>query len=57
MCFIRFNGFSTWTMLQPNANAKRNIVTKELRMLGYNREQYGSNPFIYGPQYTEVFAG
>jgi hypothetical protein len=23
----------------------------------YNREQYGSNPLFYGPQYTEGFAG
>ena len=23
----------------------------------YNREQYGSNPLFYGPQYTEAFAG
>jgi hypothetical protein len=23
----------------------------------YNREQYGSNPLFYGPQYTGSFAG
>ena len=23
----------------------------------YNREQYGTNPLFYGPQYTEAFAG
>lgn len=55
-------GFSTWTMLPVRANA--NVIINENKpsdarevLAYYNREQYGSNPLFYGPQYTEVFAG
>jgi hypothetical protein len=59
MCFIRFNGFSTWTMLPIRANANVNINENKPSdarevLAYYNREQYGSNPLFYGPQYTEV---
>jgi hypothetical protein len=52
-------GFSTWTMLPVRANA--NVIINETKpsdareVTYYNREQYGSNPLFYGPQYTEVF--
>ncbi len=55
-------GFSTWLMLPIRANA--NTVINENKpsdarevLAYYNREQYGSNPLFYGPQYTETFAG
>ena len=55
-------GFSTWMMLPIRANA--NTVINENKpsdaaevLAYYNREQYGSNPLFYGPQYTEGFAG
>lgn len=55
-------GFSTWLMLPIRANA--NTVINENKpsdarevLAYYNREQYGSNPLFYGPQYTEVFSG
>ncbi|MCF8321763.1 MAG: DUF2723 domain-containing protein [Flavobacterium sp.] len=55
-------GFSTWLMLPIRANA--NTVINENKpsdarevLAYYNREQYGTNPLFYGPQYTEVFAG
>ncbi len=55
-------GFSTWLMLPIRANA--NTVINENKpsdarevLAYYNREQYGSNPLFYGPQYTEAFAG
>lgn len=55
-------GFSTWLMLPIRANA--NVIINENRpsdarevLAYYNREQYGSNPLFYGPQYTETFAG
>ncbi|WP_291097027.1 MULTISPECIES: DUF2723 domain-containing protein [unclassified Flavobacterium] len=57
-----FIGFSTWMMLPIRANA--NVVINENKpsdarevLAYYNREQYGSNPLFYGPQYTEAFAG
>jgi len=57
-----FIGFSTWMMLPIRANA--NTVINENKpsdarevLAYYNREQYGSNPLFYGPQYTEAFAG
>jgi hypothetical protein len=46
-------------MLPVRANA--NVIINENKpsdareVLAYNREQYGSNPLFYGPQYTEVF--
>ena len=55
-------GFSSWLMLPIRANA--NTVINENKpsdarevLAYYNREQYGSNPLFYGPQYTEAFAG
>jgi hypothetical protein len=55
-------GFSTWMMLPIRANA--NTVINENKpsdarevLAYYNREQYGTNPLFYGPQYTEAFAG
>lgn len=55
-------GFSTWMMLPIRANA--NTVINENKpsdaaevLAYYNREQYGSNPLFYGPQYTDTFAG
>ena len=55
-------GFSTWMMLPIRANA--NVIINENKpsdarevLAYYNREQYGSNPLFYGPQYTEAFAG
>lgn len=55
-------GFSSWMMLPIRANA--NTVINENKpsdarevLAYYNREQYGSNPLFYGPQYTETFAG
>jgi hypothetical protein len=52
MCFIRFNGFSTWTMLPIRANANVNINENKpsdaREVFYYNREQYGSNPLFYG---------
>lgn len=55
-------GFSTWMLLPIRANA--NTVINENKpsdarevLAYYNREQYGSNPLFYGPQYTETFAG
>jgi hypothetical protein len=57
MCFILI-GFSTWTMLPPanaNVNINENKPSDAREVLAYyNREQYGSNPLFYGPQYTEV---
>lgn len=57
-----FIGFSTWMLLPIRANA--NVVINENKpsdarevLAYYNREQYGSNPLFYGPQYTETFAG
>ncbi|PRZ25005.1 glycosyltransferase family 117 protein [Flavobacterium granuli] len=55
-------GFSTWTMLPIRANANVNINENKPSdarevLAYYNREQYGSNPLFYGPQYTETFAG
>jgi hypothetical protein len=57
-----FIGFSTWMMLPIRANA--NVVINENKpsdarevLAYYNREQYGSNPLFYGPQYTETFSG
>jgi len=55
-------GFSTWLMLPIRANAdtviNENKPSDAREVLAYyNREQYGSNPLFYGPQYTETFAG
>lgn len=55
-------GFSTWMMLPIRANA--NTVINENKpsdarevLAYYNREQYGSNPLFYGPQFTDTYAG
>lgn len=57
-----FVGFSTWLMLPIRSNA--NVVINENEptdarevLAYYNREQYGSLPLFYGPQYTDVYAG
>ncbi|QBN18953.1 glycosyltransferase family 117 protein [Flavobacterium nackdongense] len=55
-------GFSTWMMLPIRANAdtviNENKPSDAREVLAYyNREQYGSNPLFYGPQYTEAFSG
>jgi hypothetical protein len=52
MCFIRFNGFSTWTMLPIRANANVNINENKPSdarevLAYYNREQYGSNFILW----------
>ncbi|NBL63773.1 DUF2723 domain-containing protein [Flavobacterium sp. NST-5] len=55
-------GFSTWMMLPIRANA--NVVINENKpsdarevLAYYNREQYGSNPLFYGPQFSDTYAG
>ena len=62
LCFIYiFIGFSTWMMLPIRANAgtvineNRPSDAREL-LAYYNREQYGHNPLLYGPQFTEQYA-
>ncbi|MGL6119041.1 MAG: glycosyltransferase family 117 protein, partial [Fusobacteriaceae bacterium] len=57
-----FIGFSTWLMLPIRSNA--NVVINENEpsdarevLAYYNREQYGSLPLFYGPQYTDIYAG
>jgi hypothetical protein len=52
MCFIRFNGFSTWTMLPVRANANVNInenKPSDAREVLLIIIEYGSNPLFYGP--------
>ena len=54
-------GFSSWIMLPIRANAGTTINennpnnAREL-LAYYNLEQYGYNPFLYGPQFTDQFA-
>ena len=55
-------GFSNWLMLPIRSNS--DIVINENKPSNaadvldyYNREQYGSNPLLFGPQYTDEFAG
>lgn len=56
-----FIGFSSWLMLPIRANAgtvineNRPSDAREL-LAYYNREQYGHNPLLYGPQFTEIYA-
>lgn len=56
-----FIGFSSWIMLPIRANAGTTINennpnnAREL-LAYYNLEQYGYNPFLYGPQFTDQFA-
>ncbi len=57
-----FIGFSSWTMLPIRANAgttiNENNPSNARELLAYySLEQYGSNPFLYGPQFTDQFAG
>jgi len=55
-------GFSSWIMLPIRANAGVNINendpnnAREL-LAYYNREQYPENPLLFGPQFTDIFAG
>ena len=55
-------GFTNWLMLPIRSNS--NIVINENKPSNaadvldyYNREQYGSSSLLYGPQYTDEFAG
>jgi len=54
-------GFSSWIMLPIRANAGTTINennpgnAREL-LAYYNLEQYPSNPFLFGPQFTDQFA-
>lgn len=55
-------GFSTWMMLPVRANSNppinENKPSDAAEVLSYyNRDQYGSNPLFYGPQYTDTFVG
>ena len=56
-----FVGFSSWIMLPIRANAGTTINennpgnAREL-LAYYNLEQYPSNPFLYGPQFTDQYA-
>ncbi|HLS29249.1 MAG TPA: DUF2723 domain-containing protein [Flavobacteriaceae bacterium] len=55
-------GFSSWVMLPIRANAGVNINENDPNnarnlLAYYNREQYPDNPLLYGPQYTDIFAG
>ena len=57
-----FVGFSSWTMLPIRANAgttiNENNPSNARELLAYySLEQYGSNPFLFGPQFTDQFAG
>src|SRR5699024_12751654 len=56
------NVFSSWIMLPIRANAGVNINENDPNnarnlLAYYNREQYPDNPLLYGPQYTDIFAG
>ncbi len=54
-------GFSSWVMLPIRANAGTTINennpgnAREL-LAYYNLEQYPSNPFLFGPQFTDQYA-
>jgi len=54
-------GFSSWIMLPIRANAGTTINennpgnAREL-LAYYNLEQYPSNPFLFGPQFTDQYA-
>lgn len=62
MILFMIVGFSSWIMLPIRANAGVNINendpnnAREL-LAYYNREQYPENPLLYGPQFTDIFAG
>ena len=55
-------GFSNWMMLPIRANANppinENKPSDAAAILAYyNREQYGSNSLIYGPQFSDTYSG
>ena len=55
-------GFSNWLMLPIRSNSSitinENKPSNAADVLDYyNREQYGSNSLLFGPQYTDEFAG
>lgn len=55
-------GFSNWMMLPIRANANppinENKPSDAAAILAYyNREQYGSNSIIYGPQFSDTYSG
>ncbi len=57
-----FVGFSSWIMLPIRANAgtviNENKPSDAQELLAYyNREQYGEQSLLYGPQFTEMYAG
>lgn len=57
-----FIGFSSWIMLPIRANAgtviNENKPSDAQELLAYyNREQYGEQSLLYGPQFTEMYAG
>ena len=57
-----FVGFSSWIMLAVRANAgtpinENNPENARELLAYYNREQYPENPLLYGPQFTDAFAG
>ncbi len=57
-----FIGFSSWIMLPIRANAgtviNQNKPSDAQELLAYyNREQYGETSLLYGPQFTETYAG
>ena len=55
-------GFSNWLMLPIRSNSSitinENKPSNAADVLDYyNREQYGSNSLLFGPQFTDEFAG
>lgn len=55
-------GFSSWILLPIRANAGVNINENDPNnarnlLAYYNREQYPDNPLLYGPQFTDAYAG
>jgi hypothetical protein len=63
LCFLFiFIGFSSWLMLPIRANAgtiiNQNRPSDAQELLAYyNREQYGEQSLLYGPQFSEMYAG
>src|SRR5699024_7533503 len=57
-----FIGFSSWLMLPIRANAgtvinENNPEDARELLAYYNREQYPETSLIYGPMFTEIYAG
>ena len=55
-------GFSNWMMLPIRANANppinENKPSDAAAILAYyNREQYGNNSLLYGPQFSDTYSG